>query len=99
MQQETEKLDFEGRKIRGYAIISKGDSPEHIGRGVYRIPSQSGNGVYIVAHHSAGNWTCNCPDHEKRKIDCKHIHAIRFWLQLKKRIEQREEIEIEETVI
>src|SRR3989338_11596550 len=94
-KKKKEKLDFEGRKIRGYAIISKGDSPESLGKNVYRIASKSGNGHYVITLHKT-NAECNCPDYKARKIDCKHIHAIRFWLTLKKRIEKREEIEIEE---
>jgi len=96
--QQTEKLDFEGRKIRGYAIISKGDSPESLGKNVYRIASQSGNGHYVITLHKT-NAECNCPDYKARKIECKHIHAIKFWLTLKKRIEKREYIEIEEPII
>lgn len=91
----TEKLDFEGRKIRGYAIISKGDSPEHIGKGVYRIASQSGNGAYLITTNYL-NTTCTCKDFETRKIKCKHIHAVDFWLTLKKRIETKKDIELPE---
>jgi transposase-like protein len=92
--EKKNRIDYEGRKIRGYAIISKGDSPEHIGRGVYRIPSQSGNGVYIVSHHNPNHWACNCQDYLTRRINCKHIYAIKFWLTLKKKIEEKEELEI-----
>jgi len=45
------KLDLQGRKIKGYAIISKGDIPEEVKMGLYIVPSQSGNGKYRVTHH------------------------------------------------
>lgn len=83
----------EARQIRGYSILAKGDTPEHIGRGAYRIPSQSGNGVYIVSAHP-NRWECNCPDYQKMQIECKHIHAIKFWLKFKKAIQQHEQFEI-----
>lgn len=79
-------IDLNGRKIRGYAIISKGDMPEKLQKGMWTIPSQSGNGKYIVQGHRYDKWSCNCPDYEKRKIHCKHIHAVRFWLQIKDKI-------------
>ena len=92
----NKKLDFEGRKIRGYAIISKGDVPEHISHGVYRLPSQSSDAKYIIAHHNPDYWSCSCKDFETRKIECKHIAACKFWLTLKKRIDKKEEIIIPE---
>lgn len=90
---KQEKINYEGRKIRGYAILSKGDEPEHIGKGVYRIPSQSGNGIYLVTSRY-GKYECMCLDYMTRKIECKHIHAIKFWLELKKKIDKRETLEI-----
>lgn len=91
------KLDHEGRKIRGYAIISKGDTPEKVGRGVYCVPSQSNKGKgYIVFSHTYDRWECECPDWQKNGIDCKHIHAIKFWLSLRERIQEKQEIEIPE---
>ena len=45
------KLDLQGRKIKGYAIISKGAIPEEVKMGLYIVPSQSGNGKYRVTHH------------------------------------------------
>src|SRR3989344_2544271 len=92
-------LDRDGRKIRGYAIISKGDTPEKIGRGVWKIASQSGNGFYTIEskHSEKTIWkqlyTCSCPDWERNLQDCKHIHAIRFWLDIKEKIQNDEPME------
>ncbi|HLG36755.1 MAG TPA: DDE-type integrase/transposase/recombinase [Nitrososphaera sp.] len=88
-------FDRDGRKIRGYAIISKGDTPEKLKRGVWRIPSQSGNGSYLVqAHVHKGVerqlFECSCPDWNNNIQDCKHIHAIRFWLDTKEKVENHE---------
>ena len=65
-----------GRKRRGLAIANHCPiTPIPIG---YRVPSQSGRGDYVV---SMGEQPfCSCPDWEKRRLDCKHIHAVRILL-------------------
>src|SRR5208283_2744615 len=46
----------------------------------WKVPSQSGNGSYIVnLDHGSPFWTC--PDFEKRQQPCKHIHAVEFVIQ------------------
>ncbi len=87
--------DFEGRKIRGYAIISKGDNPEIIDNETFIVPSQSGNGKYTVKLYR-NKASCSCPDYQKRGIPCKHIYSVRFWLKLKYQLAKQETIEIEE---
>ena len=61
-------IDNDGRKIRGYAIISKGDTPERISGSTYRIPSQSGKGVYIITIKQRRS-ECNCQDWKNRQLD------------------------------
>ena len=46
----------------------------------WKVPSQSGNGSYIV-NLDHGHPFCTCPDFEKRQQPCKHIHAVEFVLQ------------------
>ena len=46
----------------------------------WKVPSQSGNGSYIVSLDH-GTPFCTCPDFEKRQQPCKHIHAIEFVIQ------------------
>lgn len=65
------------REVRGYAIISKGDSPNKIGKNTYSVPSQNDNGEYVVKLGRKS--TCTCPDYEKRELPCKHIYACRFF--------------------
>jgi len=36
------------REVRGYAIISKGDTPQQTGKNTFTIPSQQGNGSYTI---------------------------------------------------
>jgi len=77
--------DVEERVIRGYAIIAKGDALTQLDENVFKVPSQSGNGSYEVSRVESG-WVCSCPDHVYRRVECKHIHAVRFWLVIKERV-------------
>jgi len=46
----------------------------------WKVPSQSGNGTYIV-NLDHGEPFCTCPDFEKRHLPCKHIHAVEYVIQ------------------
>jgi transposase len=46
----------------------------------WKVPSQSGNGSYIV-NLDHGSPFCTCPDFEKRQQPCKHIHAVEYVIQ------------------
>lgn len=72
------------RVVRGYAIISKGDTPKQIGKQTYLVPSQNGNGEYTITKN--GRWQCSCPDFLNRHRDCKHIHAVKLTLALKEKV-------------
>ena len=72
------------RLVRGYAIISKGDVPKKVDEKTFTIPSQNGNGEYTIT--KGNKWKCTCPDYKERKRDCKHIHAVKFYLDFNKRV-------------
>jgi transposase len=46
----------------------------------WKVPSQSGNGSYIVSLDHEHPY-CTCPDFEARNLPCKHIHAVEFTIQ------------------
>jgi transposase/predicted nucleic acid-binding Zn finger protein len=46
----------------------------------WKVPSQSGNGSYIV-NLDHGEPFCTCPDYESRHQPCKHIHAVEYVIQ------------------
>ncbi len=46
----------------------------------WKVPSQSGNGSYIV-NLDHGQPFCTCPDFEKQQQPCKHIHAVEYVIQ------------------
>src|SRR3989344_4592381 len=79
------------RKIKGYAIISKGDLPEVVNKSTYFVPSQSNlNRKYKVTGAGYGRWACNCPDFQNRHLDCKHIISVKFWLNVKDKMENEQ---------
>jgi len=45
----------------------------------WKVPSQSGNGTYIV--NMDGEPFCTCPDFEARHLPCKHIHAVEYVIK------------------
>ena len=74
------------RKMRAYAIIAKGDTPKMVNEETFIVPSQSNpDKKYQVTHHE--DWSCTCPDFQKRHIKCKHIRAVELWLNLRKKLE------------
>jgi len=54
----------------------------------YFVKSQSGNGEYEVINSEYG-LGCSCPDHLYRGLECKHILAVKFSLELRKKVESR----------
>jgi len=86
------------RIMRGYAILAKGEQPKALDENTYLVQSQSGNGSYHVALVN-GEWRCECPDFQFRKVVCKHIHAVRFWLALRKKIEKSSMFSLGEEVL
>jgi len=59
------------RKIRGHAILSKGDEPQAIDNKTYFVPSQSEADKKYKVVMGDGNyhkWTCTCPDYQKGNL-------------------------------
>jgi transposase len=69
----------DGREQRGLEIAAtkklrrKGD--------LWLVPSQAGNGTYIVDPSEAQGATCSCPDYEERGGKCKHVYAVEFTIR------------------
>jgi len=84
--------------MRGYAILAKGEQPKSLDEKTYLVKSQSGNGSYHVAIVE-DEWRCECPDFQFRRVVCKHIHAVRFWLALRKKIEKSSLFNLREEVL
>lgn len=55
----------------GKVAKSPGDKAKVLN--VIQIPSSSGSGSYDCKKHDDGAWTCTCPHHMNRGVECKHI--------------------------
>ena len=66
-----------GRQQRGMAIAAIVNVKKNsMG---YAVPSQSGNGSYVV--NLDDEPFCSCPDFEKRQQACKHVYAVELIIQ------------------
>ena len=63
-----------GRQQRGMAIAARVSIEKN--RLGYKVPSQSGDGSYVV--NVDDDPFCTCPDFEKRQERCKHVYAVEF---------------------
>ena len=76
----------QGRQQRGLAIAILAQEhirPDKFG---YKVPSQSGNGVYLV-NLEYGPYS-TCPDFEKRNLACKHVYAVEALRQRSERLDE-----------
>jgi hypothetical protein len=55
---------------------TRGHEIRHVGQDLYLVPSCTGRGFYSVDYREE---TCDCPDHEIRKENCKHILAVGIY--------------------
>lgn len=67
----------EGRQRRGMAIAALARIDKN--RLGFKVPSQSGNGAYVVTLDDEP--FCTCPDFEARRQPCKHIYAVEYVIQ------------------
>jgi transposase len=61
-------------------IILKGGQIKIENGQAYKVKSQSGNGYYELLSTLDGI-TCTCPDFVQNRIDCKHILALKMYLE------------------
>lgn len=71
------------RAMRGYAILANGGKIKQIKENTYKVSSQSLNKHYTVTSDN-GTWKCTCPDCQFRNVECKHTHAVKYYLQVEK---------------
>jgi transposase len=70
---------MEQRQARAFHIAATTALAPANGR--WRVPSQTGTGVYTVTVTADGSWFCSCPDHEETLAPCKHIQAVEITIQ------------------
>ena len=84
------------RQTRGQTIAEKQGQIKRVNDTQYEVKSQNSDSLYDVVGTEFG-WGCSCPDHQFRKVCCKHIHAVEISLQLRENI--KDDIVISEIVI
>ncbi len=76
------------REERANLILKDDKAITRIDAQRYFVKSQSGNGDYEVISSEFG-FGCSCPDHGYRGLECKHILAVRFSIELRKKVESQ----------
>jgi transposase len=69
-------------------IARKGDT--------WVVPSQTGSGKYTV---DADLSHCTCPDHELRKVKCKHIIAVEYTLERERSVTETTDGDVTTTTV
>lgn len=77
---------FSLRESKGSEIAQSNGHVKRIDAHSYKVKSQSGNGEYDILNTELGH-ICSCSDHIYRGAKCKHIHAVEFNLELRKKVE------------
>jgi transposase-like protein len=76
------------RQEKGRTIAQLEGQIKRMDEHSYRVRSRSGSGEYEVISGELG-WLCSCPDHVYRGQKCKHIFAVEFSLEIRKRVESQ----------
>ena len=59
----------------------------------FQMKSLATNRVYDITTKFS-KWSCTCPDHKYRMVDCKHIKAIQISIKLREEVRQRNKVTI-----
>src|SRR5213593_369753 len=76
------------REERATLILKDEKAITRIDSQRYFVKSQSGNGEYEVIFSEFGAG-CSCSDHLYRGVECKHVLAVKFSLELRKKVESQ----------
>src|SRR5437660_2522874 len=74
------------RQMKALTIVGQSDQIKRINAVTYKVKSQSSDFSYDVIHEYKQGWTCSCPDHIFRKLECKHIQAVLISKELRNQI-------------
>ena len=75
--------------MRGYALLTNSKEITQLDRDTYLVPSQSKKGDKYRVEKVDGEWRCECPDHQFRLVQCKHIYAVQLWVNLKRELKPK----------
>jgi putative transposase len=84
---ESSNPEYSKRQLRGYQMIENGIEPKQLAANHFEVPSQTNGNIYTVTNY-ANTWECTCPDHQYRRVSCKHIHLVSLWIRLSKKLQE-----------
>ena len=73
-----------GARLDRAAAIVATRNVEPFGQSAWLVESERQAGSYYLVRHTPFGWDCLCADYRQRKLDCKHILAVRLWLARRK---------------
>jgi putative transposase len=68
------------REIKAIRFLIKGDNIKPISQSKFLVRSQSNPLRWHEVTWNDNQWRCECEDYIKRKIRCKHIYAVSYFL-------------------
>jgi len=80
------RKQIETRQLKALTIVGQKEQIKRINAVTYKVKSQSSDFWYDVIHEYKQGWTCSCPDHIFRKVECKHIQAVYISKELRHKI-------------
>jgi len=83
--------------MRALTIVGQSDQIKRINHISYKVKSQSSDTWYDVRHEYKQGWTCTCPDHIYRHVDCKHILSVFVSKELRHKIVNNNDVKEIET--
>lgn len=82
---KTGKEKSDPRKLKALTIVGL-NQIKRISQFEYKVKSQSSDIWYDVKFVGHYGWTCSCPDHIFRKVECKHILGTYLSKELRHKI-------------
>ena len=64
------------RTHRAAQMMQEPSYAAQTGRGEFRVQSQTDPAKSYTVRETASGLVCDCPDHQYRKADCKHIKVV-----------------------
>jgi putative transposase len=82
----NQAIKFSVREQKGNDIAKADGQVKRIDEHSYKVKSQTSDNEYDVLNTELG-FICSCCDHVYRGVKCKHIYAVQFSLELRKKVE------------
>jgi putative transposase len=91
------RKQIQTREMKALTIVGQKEQIKRINAVTYKVKSQSSDFWYDVIHEYKQGWTCSCPDHVFRKVECKHIQAVFISKELRHKIVNNNDVKEIET--